>query len=88
MWEAVSSLLTEAESLRQDLQAIIEQERNIHGDPDARACAARLAETERKRDKYQEMFAAEVMTLDELKEARRPRRTARNGGERTCVVDG
>jgi len=48
---------------------MIEQERKIHGDPDAeaRAWAAKLAEIERRRDKYQEMFAAEAMTLDELK---------------------
>jgi hypothetical protein len=69
VWEAVSSLLTDPVSLRQDLQAMIEQERKTHGDPDAeaRAWAAKLAELERRRDKYQEMFAAEAMTLDELK---------------------
>jgi hypothetical protein len=45
VWEAISSLLTDPATLRQDLQAMIE----------------------RKRDRYQEMFAAEAMTLDELK---------------------
>jgi chromosome segregation ATPase len=66
---AVSSLLTGPSTLRQDLQAMIERERKAHGDPaaEARAWAAKLAEIERKRDKYQEMFAAEAMTLDELK---------------------
>ena len=56
-------------SLGQDLQAMIEQERETHGDPDAeaRAWATKLVELERKRDKYQEMFAVEAMTLDELK---------------------
>jgi hypothetical protein len=34
---------------------------------EARASADKLVELERKRDRYQEMFAAEVMTLDELK---------------------
>jgi hypothetical protein len=33
----------------------------------ARAWAAKLAETEHQRDKYQEMFAAETMTLTELR---------------------
>jgi hypothetical protein len=48
---------------------MIERERKTHGDPDAeaRAWAATLVELERKRDRYQEMFAAEAMTLDELK---------------------
>ncbi len=34
---------------------------------EARASADKLVELERKRDRYQEMFAAEVMTLGELK---------------------
>ena len=69
VWEAISSLLTDPATLRQDLRALIEWERKINGDPDAEAeaWAAKLAEIERKRDRYQEMFAAEVMTLDELK---------------------
>jgi hypothetical protein len=48
---------------------MIERERKIHGDPEAeaRAWAAKLVELGRKRDKSQEMFAAEAMTLDELK---------------------
>ena len=47
---------------------MIERERKTHGDPDTkvRAWAAKLAESERKRDGYQEMFAAEAMTLNEL----------------------
>jgi len=56
VWVAVSSLLTDAVSLRlrQDLHSMIEQEREIHGGPDAeaRAWTAKLAETDRKRDKY------------------------------------
>jgi len=69
VWGAVSSLLTDPASLREDLQTMIERERKTHGDPDteAGAWAAKLAEIERKRDRYQEMFAAEAMTLDELK---------------------
>jgi len=34
---------------------------------EARAWATKLAEIERRRDRYQEMFAAEAMTLDKLK---------------------
>ena len=69
VWGAISSLLTDPATLPQDLQAMIERERKIHGDPntEARAWTAKLAEIERKRNKYQEMFAAEVIDLDELK---------------------
>jgi recombinase-like zinc beta ribbon protein len=69
VWEAVSSLLTDPASLRQDLQAMIEREHKTYGHPDAeaRAWAEKLVELERRRDRYQEMFAAEAMTLDELR---------------------
>jgi site-specific DNA recombinase len=69
VWGAVSSLLTDPASLRQDLQAMIEREHKTYGDPDAeaRAWAEKLVELERRRDRYQEMFAAEAMTLDELR---------------------
>lgn len=69
VWEAVSSLLTDPANLRQDLQAMIEREHKTHGDPDAeaRAWAEKVVELERRRDRYQEMFAAEAMTLDELR---------------------
>jgi hypothetical protein len=47
---------------------MIEQEKETRGDPepDAKAWSAQLVEVERKREKYQEMFAADAMTLDEL----------------------
>ena len=47
---------------------MIEREKETRGDPepDAKAWAAQLVEAERKREKYQEMFAADAMTLDEL----------------------
>jgi hypothetical protein len=53
---------------RRPLQATIEREWKTHGDPEAetKAWAEKLLELERKRNKYQEMFAAEAMTLDEL----------------------
>jgi chromosome segregation ATPase len=68
-WEAVSALLTDPERLRWDLEAMIEKEKETCGDPEGqtKAWAATLSETERKRDRYQEMFAADAMTLDELR---------------------
>jgi chromosome segregation ATPase len=69
VWRAVSTVLTNPESLRRDLEAVIERARETHGDPEpeAQAWAATLSEVERKRDRYQEMFAADAMTLDELR---------------------
>lgn len=68
-WDAISALLTDPESLRRDLEAMIEREKETRGDPatEAKAWAATLSEVERKRDKYQEMFTADAMTLDELR---------------------
>ncbi|MDP9476115.1 MAG: recombinase zinc beta ribbon domain-containing protein, partial [Actinomycetota bacterium] len=69
VWGAVSSLLTDPDSLKRDLEAMIERERKTFGDPEpgAKAAAATLSEVERKRDRYQEMFAADAMTIDELR---------------------
>lgn len=55
------------ESLRRDLEAMIEREKENHGEPETKAWAETLSEVERKRDRYQEMFAADAMTLDELR---------------------
>jgi DNA repair exonuclease SbcCD ATPase subunit len=48
---------------------MIEREKETRGDPstEAKAWAATLSEVECKRDKYQEMFTADAMTLDELR---------------------
>jgi hypothetical protein len=69
VWDAVTALLTDPESLKSDLEAMIEREKETRGDPEceARAWAATLAEAERKREKYQEMYAADAMTLEELR---------------------
>ncbi len=69
VWDAIAALLTHPEGLRRDLEEMIEREKETRGDPEpeARAWAATLSEIERKRDKYQEMFAAGAMTLDELR---------------------
>ena len=51
------------------MEAMIEREKETRGDPerDAKAWVAQLVEAERKREKYQEMFATDAMTLDELR---------------------
>ncbi len=88
VWSAVSALLTEPERLRRDLEAMIGQEKETRGDPEseAKAWAATLSEAERKRDKYQEMFAAEVMTLDELKAKLEALNKAREAAKRELAV--
>ena len=45
------------------------KEKETGGDPEpeAKAWAATLSEVDRKWDRYQEMFAADTMTLDELR---------------------
>jgi len=69
VWDAVTALLTDPENLKSDLEAMIEREKETRGDPEreARAWAATLAEAERKREKYQEMYAADAMMLEELR---------------------
>ena len=68
VWRAVSTLLTNPKNLKRDLEAMIEREKETRGDPerDAKAWAAQLVEAERKREKSQERFTADAMTLDEL----------------------
>src|SRR5215211_5320959 len=46
-----------------------DQEKEIRGNPatKTKAWTVTLSEVERKRDKYQEMFTADAMTLDELR---------------------
>ena len=69
VWDAVTAVLTDPENLKSDLETMIERENETRGDPEreARAWAATLAEAERKREKYQEMYAADAMTLEELR---------------------
>ena len=69
VWRAVSTLITDPEGLERDLETMIEREKEARGDsePRARAWADTLWEVERKRDSYREMFAADAMTLDELR---------------------
>jgi len=71
VWHYVSGAMKDPESLRSDLDRYIELERGPgrRGDPDREALlwADRLADVERRRGKYQEAFAADAMTLPELK---------------------
>lgn len=70
VWEAVSGILKDPEQLRADLDAMIELERgSVRGnaDDEARLWADKLAEVERKRARYQEMAAADLITFDELR---------------------
>jgi site-specific DNA recombinase len=69
VWEAVSAFLTDPERLRRDLEAMMEREKETRGDSEleAKAWVAKLSEVERKRDRHQEMFTTDAMTLDKLR---------------------
>ena len=70
VWNYVSGAMKNPEELRADLDRMIALERRgTRGDPgnEARLWAEKLAEVERKRAKYQEAFAADAVTLPELK---------------------
>jgi DNA repair ATPase RecN len=71
VWEAVSAILKDSEQLRADLDAMIKMERgSVRGDAgeEARLWADKLTEVERKRARYQEMAASDLITFDELRE--------------------
>ncbi len=88
VWNAVCALLTDPESLRRDLEAMIEREKEARGDPEpeAEAWATTLSEAERKREKYQEMYAADAMTLDELRSKLDALEEARETARRELAV--
>jgi hypothetical protein len=70
VWNNVSEAMKNPQELRVDLDRMIElQRRGTQGDPDkdAKLWAEKLVEVERKRAKYQEAFAADAVTLPELK---------------------
>jgi site-specific DNA recombinase len=70
VWETISGLLKEPERLRAGLDAMIERERAAaHGDPEAqtRLWLNKLAEVDRKRMRYQEMAAEDLIDFDELR---------------------
>jgi hypothetical protein len=70
VWETISGLLKDPEQLRADLDKMIELERNsMRGNPDReqKAWLDKLAEVDRKRARYQEMAAVDLITFDELR---------------------
>jgi site-specific DNA recombinase len=70
VWNYVSGVMKNPEELRADLDRMIElQRRGTRGNPgqEARLWTEKLAEVERKRARYQEAFAADAVTLPELK---------------------
>jgi site-specific DNA recombinase len=71
VWNYVRSVLTQPERLKTGLNAYIEAERKaLRGDPEreARAWLQKLSEVDRKRARYQEMAAEELIGFDELRE--------------------
>jgi site-specific DNA recombinase len=69
VWDAVSDILANPDQLRADLDAMIELERaGGRGDPDKEAglWAEKRAEVDRKRARYQEIAASDLITFDEL----------------------
>jgi chromosome segregation ATPase len=69
VWNYVSGVMKNPDELRADLNRMIEVQRGTRRDPgkDVKLWAEKLSEVERKRAKYQEAFAADAMTLPELK---------------------
>jgi site-specific DNA recombinase len=70
VWGAVSGILKDPEQLRADLDAMIKLERdNMRCDPDqeTKLWANKLAEIDRRRRRYQEMAADDLITFDELR---------------------
>ena len=71
VWEAISDILKDPVQLREDLNAMVEQERQSRrGDPDqeVKVWLERLIELDSKRARYQDMAAENLITLDELRE--------------------
>ena len=70
VWEVVSTILRNPAQLRDDIDAMIEEERsNKRGGPtrEAETWLEKLAEIDNKRARYQEMTAERLITLDELR---------------------
>ena len=67
----VTDLLSDEGRLIEQVDALIEREREAlrNPEPETKAWRAKIEEYDRKRAKYQEMYAADAMTLTELKTA-------------------
>jgi site-specific DNA recombinase len=71
VWNYVRGVLTQPERLEAGLNAYIEAERNaLRGDPEreAKAWLQKLSEVDRKRARYQEMAAEDLIGFEELRE--------------------
>jgi site-specific DNA recombinase len=70
VWATVSSILTDPQQLRADLEDMMDREResNRRGDPELekKAWMDKLVETDRMRSGYQEQAAKGLMTIEEL----------------------
>src|SRR5215204_1636556 len=70
VWNLVCSILTDPKQLRDDLERLIEQERqSVRGDPEreVRTWFDKLSEIDSKRSRYIDLAADGVMSRDELK---------------------
>jgi hypothetical protein len=70
VWESVRAILSDPERLRDDLDAMIEMKRRVsRNDPteEMNHWLRVLADADEKRAKYQRAYAADVMTLADLK---------------------
>jgi site-specific DNA recombinase len=67
--DLVADILSNEDRLISEIDAVIEKERGKlrNPEPEVAACVERISEIARKRDKYQEMYTADAMTIDELK---------------------
>ena len=71
VWQEVRSLLRDPGRLRAGMDTVIEMHRAaLRGNPEleAKTWLDKLAEVDRKRARYQEMAAEDLITLDELRE--------------------
>lgn len=71
VWRGVTELLSDPDKLRADLDTMIEQEirSTRQGDPsrEAKLWVDKLSDVERRRARYQEMAASDLITFDELR---------------------
>ena len=92
VWDGVTTLLKNPEQLGADLDTMIEQERRgaLHGNPDreARMWTDKLIEVERKRARYQEMAAADLISFDELRTRLLELDETRESAERELAIIG
>ena len=70
VWESIRAILSDPERLRADLDRMIEMKRKTHpATPESEMdnWLEKLAEADEKRAKYQHAYAADAITLDDLK---------------------